>query len=154
MCWISFGYDPRANSHSKVYQIIDMRLPSEVATLLVPKKAQKLRVGAPVRIRRTLTPDDAAAAAAAMASAAAVTSLAVGESDVGGGADGRRQEEAVVVEEEEMEMEEEEEEEEEAHAAAADAAPDDLQLPTQRHVYCGHSYLGVRALSTDRWARV
>ena len=49
MCWIAFGYDPRASRDSRIYQVLDLRLPPEVEHL-VPKKSGRRLVGAPARI--------------------------------------------------------------------------------------------------------
>ncbi|KAL1528885.1 hypothetical protein AB1Y20_010208 [Prymnesium parvum] len=50
LCWIAYGYDPRRSIDSRVYQVLDLRVPSQFEAL-VPKKSETPRVGVPVRIR-------------------------------------------------------------------------------------------------------
>ena len=117
MCWIAFGYDPRAHQDAKIYQVLDMRLPASVEHL-VPKKSEKRHIGAPNRIRE-LDPryknwaTTAAAAAAAgggggggSSSSTALVACGVGEASSS----------AEAVNE-------------------VEGVPDDEALPTQRHVY-------------------
>ena len=112
-CWIAFGYDPRAHRDARIYQVLDMRLPSEVEHL-VPKKSERRRVGAPARIHELDRASAAAGGAAASSSVGASSSAmvvaggAAGAGGEGGGDFGGRD---------------------------VGSVPGDCSLPTQRHVY-------------------
>ena len=50
LCWVAYGYDPRHLPDSRLYQVLDLRLPAELDAL-VPKKCEKVLIGAPRRLR-------------------------------------------------------------------------------------------------------
>ena len=49
-CWIAYGYDPRHTPDARLFQVLDLRLPTELDSL-VPRKSEKADVAFPRRLR-------------------------------------------------------------------------------------------------------
>jgi hypothetical protein len=157
MCWIAFGYDPRASPDARIYQVLDMRLPSEFDEL-VPRKSERSRIGDHARLRQAVASRGSQAAGSGGAGGGGGGvgggggGGGVGGGGVGGGAaecagsgggssssaaDGRggATGDVPATAPDGGGASEDEGDEGEAPSWARGQVPGDQNLPTQRHVY-------------------